>query len=374
MVDVDQEQRDPDPIKSSYDVYIRPGISGERQIYVLQFPNRDAKQHYTEENQSKPISLRIKPEAGMAEIDVPVDVWRNYDREKGIKWGEAKSNMTKSGGSHGMPGGFGIGGAQPSGRGRGRGEMDDEINQESLLEDYAGAVQRGQVLKKQTLGGQFVSKDETNPQYMIGVWRNSEFLSLSIPIIANMVYLDQLHLTPADQIVPMRPQFHHIDAQAELEHHLRVRDPNTAARSHEARAVHMTVKSSIDGEEDTGENMTEKLIAVQQESWTHHRYIDEDSADAWEIYHENLFVSDEVIQMQGPVGQTQHLSSGFEDEDLLDTISVTRDAAKLSRKKACNAEKEKAKGKGKEKGKEGTADGDESDSSTMEAPSPEFES
>lgn len=184
MIDADQEHPDPDPIKASYDVYIRPGISGDRQIYVLQFPNRDAKQHYSQENESKPFNLRIKPEAGMVEIDVPVDVWRNYDREKGITWGDAvkKSNMTKGGGSHGLPGGFGIGGAQPTGRGRGRGEVEDELSQEKLLADFAGSVQRDQVLNKQTLGGQCVPKEDTNPQYMIGVWRDSKTLSFVLGI------------------------------------------------------------------------------------------------------------------------------------------------------------------------------------------------
>ena len=182
MADLTPDHPDSDPIKASYDVYIKPGISGDRQVYVLQFPNRDAKQHYSQENNSKPSSLRIKPESGMVEVDVPIDVWRNYDRQKGVRWGDAtkKSSMAKGGGSHGMPGGFGIGGAQNAGRGRGRGELDEEIGHDRLLEDYDGAVQRDQVLKKQTLGGQFVLKEETNPQYMIGVWRDGRSLFFSV--------------------------------------------------------------------------------------------------------------------------------------------------------------------------------------------------
>jgi DNA-directed RNA polymerase-3 subunit RPC5 len=179
MVDVDQARPDPDPIKASYDVYIKPGISGDRQVYVLQFPNRHAKQHYSQENDSKPFDLRIKPESGMVEVDVPIDVYRNYDRQKGVTWGDAakKSSLAKGGGSHGMPGGFGIGGAQPNARGRGRAEAEDDTNEERLLEDFDGAVQRGQVLKKQTLGGQFVLKEDTSPQYMIGVWREGKSLT-----------------------------------------------------------------------------------------------------------------------------------------------------------------------------------------------------
>jgi len=174
IADVEMDE-DSDPIKASYDVYIKPHISSDRQIYILQFPNRDSKQHYSAANHSQPLELRIKPEAGMLELDVPIDAWRNYDREKGVRWGEAmrRSNMSKGGGSHGLPGGFGIGGSQPSSRSRGRGEGDDEVNQEAILEDYAGAIQREQVLSKQTLGGQSAPNEETTPQYMIGVFRKS---------------------------------------------------------------------------------------------------------------------------------------------------------------------------------------------------------
>jgi DNA-directed RNA polymerase-3 subunit RPC5 len=166
----------PDPIKSSYDVFIKPRVSGDRQIYVLQFPNRDSKHHYSQDNESQPQTLRVKPESGMVEVDVPVSAWHNFDREKGVKWGDAlkKNGMAKGGGSHGLPGGFGIGSAQPTGRGRGRVEGDDDLNQEALLADYAMAVQRDQVLKKQALGGQYVLNDETSPQYMIGVWRHGK--------------------------------------------------------------------------------------------------------------------------------------------------------------------------------------------------------
>ena len=174
MTDVEMDQ-DSDPIKASYDVYIKPRISDDRHVYILQFPNRDSKQHYNAKNNSQPLQMRIKPTTGMVELDVPLDAWRNYDRERGLKWGEAikKSNSTKNGGSHGLPGGFGIGGAQPSGRGRGRNAETELAEQQSALSDYPLAVSMDRVLTKQTLGGQSVPNDETNPQYMIGTFRKS---------------------------------------------------------------------------------------------------------------------------------------------------------------------------------------------------------
>lgn len=332
-------QSDLDPIKASYDVYIKPSMSHGRQIYVLQFPNRE--QPYNKDNHSQPLKLRIKPEAGMVELDVPVDAWRNYDREKGIKWGEAmkKSNMTQGGRSHGLPGGFSIGGGQSAGRGRGRGEAEEEINQEKLLADYAGAIQREQVLTKQTLGGQTVLNEDTNPQYMIGTFRNN-----------------QLHLIPADHIVQMRPQFHHIDAHSEQERLGRSRDPNAPPlRPQEARSIHMTVKNTIDGEEDTTDTMQERIIATQAEPWRHHSYVDENDHAAWESFDGNLFVgalgeTNEELQQRVP-----KLSSAYDDSEYLNIISAPRDATRLSRS---NRPKKDRHGKGKE----GAEDGEQSDS------------
>ena len=175
MTDSDPEIES-DPIKASYDVYIKPSISEDRQIYILQFPNRDVKQPYDAKHESQPYTMRVKEKAGMVELDVPVNVWANFDRDKGVRWGEAikKSNNAKNGGSHGLPGGFGIGGAAHSGRGRGRGADDEDVNVQMLMRNYDAAVINGQVLQKQTLGGQFISNEDTTPRYMIGAFRKGE--------------------------------------------------------------------------------------------------------------------------------------------------------------------------------------------------------
>lgn len=177
----DVRKADHDPIIAEYEVFIKPQLDGDRQFYVLQFPNRERSKPYDAKNGCAPIELRVKPNAGMVELDVPLDVYRNYDRAKGVKWGEAmkKSSMAKGGGSHGLPGGFGIGAAPPASRGRGRGEEEAE-NQEKLLSNYDNAIEDGYVLQKQTLGGQFVAKNSTSPQYMIGTFTNGMGLLFSL--------------------------------------------------------------------------------------------------------------------------------------------------------------------------------------------------
>jgi DNA-directed RNA polymerase-3 subunit RPC5 len=150
-----------------------------RQFYVLQYPTRDKNKPYDAAHGSTPLELRVKPKAGMVEVDVPTDVHQNYDRAKGIKWGEAlkKSEMAKGGGSHGLPGGFGIGGSAPAARGRGRGEAEEAEHQDRLLKNYDQAVEDGHVLRKQTLGGQFLPKTANSPVYMVGTFVAGMLLS-----------------------------------------------------------------------------------------------------------------------------------------------------------------------------------------------------
>ncbi|KAH8678774.1 DNA-directed RNA polymerase III subunit Rpc5 [Tricladium varicosporioides] len=318
---------DSDPVTRAYDVFIKPKISSDRQIFVLQFPNRDSQQPYNNNNHSQPLKLRTKPNSGMVEIDVPIDAWRNYDRAKGISWGDAlkKSNISKGRGSHGLAGGFGIGGAGP-GRGRGRGAIiDEDTVVQNALADYAGAMEREQVLTKQTLGGQCVPQDDTNPWYMVGTFRG-----------------DQLHLTPVDQIVQMRPQFHHVDAKEEER---KAKVPREApARPQEARAVHMSVKSTIDGEEDHTESMVERIAATQAEAWKSHRFVDENQDEAWETFGESLFVGGDKQASTTVELRKQYptLVTSISDSEYLDAISVPIDAERMMR----NQKRDK-KGKGK---------------------------
>lgn len=132
---------------------------------------------------------------------------------------------------------------------------------------------------------------------------------------------DELHLTPVDQVVQLRPQFHHIDAQTELERR-QSREP-IVARSADPRAIHMTVKPTIDGEEETTDTMAERIRAVQEEPWRKLKFVDEDSIEAWELFNDSLFVENTEIIPQ--------LVSSMTGSEYLDTISAPRAPAKLAR-------------------------------------------
>lgn len=169
---LDSDDEDDDPIVTSYDIYIKPRVNPDRQFVVMQFPNRDASQPYNDSAGSAPLAIRMKPRAGMFEMDVPVDPWHNYDKHKGIVMGDAlnKSETAKGPGSHGLAAGFGVG-SQPASRGRQRAAALEEIDPGSILGNFQHAVQERKILAKQTLGGQSVPKNEVRPQYMVGVFQ-----------------------------------------------------------------------------------------------------------------------------------------------------------------------------------------------------------
>jgi DNA-directed RNA polymerase-3 subunit RPC5 len=168
---IDDDDDDDDPVTATYNVFINPSLPLGRRLLVLQHPNRT-----DDSPRPPPTELRVKAQAGMVEVDVPLDNTVAYDREKGQKWGKTlhASMATKNGGSHGLAGGFGFGTVQARG---GRKKAEDE--QESM--DWAEAVRQDKVLRTQTLGGQYPEYKEV--QHMVGVFQGSKSHWLSIPYI-----------------------------------------------------------------------------------------------------------------------------------------------------------------------------------------------
>lgn len=127
----------------------------------------------------------------------------------------------------------------------------------------------------------------------------------------------------------------------------------------------MTVKSNVDGEEDSTDTMPVRIQQAQSEPWKSHRFADEDSTECWEVFNENLFIGTEVAFEVGDedlLAKKPRLMSSLNDAEYLDEISAPMDAAKLSRSQKV---KKSRKGKGKEKAGQEAQNGAESDSSTL---------
>ncbi|KAK7703505.1 hypothetical protein SLS57_010944 [Botryosphaeria dothidea] len=306
-------ETDDDPVIAEYDVFITPEL--EEQIYLLQYPNRGRDQPYNERYNSKPVEVRMKPKTGFIEVDVPMNVHGNYDKRKGVKWGEAMRRAQDNGESaFGLAAGFsGLAKAAvpPRTGAAGRADIQDmeleEDSVEQLLQRFDDANDKGHVLNKQTLGGQ-IMKDETGkPIYMLGSYRGKE-----------------LHLTKISGIVQMRPQFHHLDAVRELANANRRREREAAegARANEPRAVQMTIKN------DDGDSAQSKefLFRAQEEKWTKLRYYDEETEEAFQTYHDKMFIDD--------TKNAAKLKSSMTNEQYLDAISAERhDPSGRSKKK-----------------------------------------
>ncbi|KAI9753135.1 MAG: hypothetical protein M1835_001024 [Candelina submexicana] len=294
---------DEDPVVRQYDIYITPEI--EQKLLLLQYPNRHREQPYTAANNARPLEVRMKPDAGLVEVDVPLNIHANYDREKGIRWGEAmrKSNMEKDGGAYGLAAGFGIGSTT---RRTARVSVNNEdfgsreASQEALLANFDDANNKGRVLNKQTLGGQLNPNEGWTPNYFIGAFRGNE-----------------LHLSRLDHIAQLRPQFPHIDALTDQEKSsARAQRENVnQTRLNEPRAVQMTVKSADGDDLDMGE--TSKLLrAAQEEKWQRLKYLDEDSNESWAAYHQKLFLED--------TQDAPRLTSNMTNAEYLNAISAPR--------------------------------------------------
>ncbi|KAI0460287.1 Sin-like protein conserved region-domain-containing protein [Xylaria acuta] len=271
---------DPDPIVASYKVYANPALATARKLLIMQHPNQQGPLNYPHAQVS---GVRIKNRSGMVEVDVPVShAHADYDRDKGQRWGGAlaKSLAAKNGGTHGLAGGFGVGVStmRPNKR-------RDDFERDIDTMDWSEAVRQDKVLRTKTLGGQIPAESETEPQWMVGVFKG-----------------DHLYLTPASALIQLRPQLHHIDAMTEQERARRREGAGAgagavggkdgvpaAASAAGARAIHMSIKSADSGGGGlTTETMADRLRTVQTEAWSRLQYEDDESAKSWNVFNNNL--------------------------------------------------------------------------------------
>jgi DNA-directed RNA polymerase-3 subunit RPC5 len=131
----------------------------------------------------------------------------------------------------------------------------------------------------------------------------------------------------------MRPQFHHIDALAEAA--ARAAPRNAAARPQEARAVHLTAKSSIDGEEENDNTMADRIAAVQAEQWKNFRVVDENSDEAWVSFYDTMFVgADKGLKTNEELrASIPKLKSAWNNAEYLEAIAPRRQTVKVKNEK-----------------------------------------
>lgn len=223
-----------------YDVFITPKLA--EQLYLLQFPLRSREMPYNAESRNTPLELRLKPTTGFIEMDVPLNTQMYYDRAKADIWGEALAKSKSSGAKgHGIAVGFSQGTSRAN---------------SGLIKSGSGPGDDH--LDHQTLGGQLIHGEQGKPNYMIGTFLTDR---------------RELHLTALDGVVQMRPQFHHLDAERQVERN-RVRQARAVdAMPKEAQHVQMNF---VDADQAEAVSTKDLLEQAQNEPWKRMQFYDEE--------------------------------------------------------------------------------------------------
>ncbi|KAL2044412.1 hypothetical protein N7G274_003117 [Stereocaulon virgatum] len=281
-----------------------------KRTLLMQYPNREVGQEYRAANGQKPFELRMKPKTGVVEIDVPMEIHVNYDKEKGIEYGDAMrdSRVLQQGGCYGLSGGLGVGYKLSAKEGR-RALLAEGPSKQKLLENFEDANNKGYVMNKITLGGRIVPFQDGDPIYMYATFKG-----------------DICTFTRIDAMVQLRPQFDHVDALRDREksNHRAERAVEDAAVDEpeeiEARAVNMAVKSAENLEEMDlygGMSATNKLLKdIRDEPWQRLQWIDQDEPESFQVYDDNFVYQDPDNAVQ--------LVSEMTNEQYLDAISCPR--------------------------------------------------
>ncbi|KAJ5347879.1 DNA-directed RNA polymerase III subunit Rpc5 [Penicillium brevicompactum] len=287
-----------DPVVASYDVFL---TDSDISRYVFQYLDRHVDLPYNESNNQCPISLKMKPETGLVEVDIPISTRSNYDVNKGLRYGEAvkKSRSARDGGSYGMSGGF-TAGSGAAGTG---GRMKTEPGGDVEVLDNKRVVDSNALMRTQALAGRVKPAEEGDPVYMLATFKDKN-----------------LHLSPISSVVQFHPQLHHLDALDEMPKAKGLRgkkdDDERPAPETEARAIDIKVKAAEDGETTQTAGNLDILKQMQEEKWTKYGWIDAETEESWYTY-ESFMLYDESI---GP----QTLEASLDSEEYLDKMSAPR--------------------------------------------------
>ncbi|KAF2273016.1 uncharacterized protein EI97DRAFT_405127 [Westerdykella ornata] len=265
-----------DPVVKEYDVFITE--PSENDLYVLQFIGRP-KVKGPLIGREAPTQLRVKPESGYFEVDVPLDIHdEHYDRRKGVELGEAVRKTKNLGQAGGYGPAVGFERSMPKTKKRPGSEDDADAdadvdepppppvddNVDEYLKNFDDANEKGHVLNTTTWGGQVIGREAWKPNYMIGAFRKNE-----------------LHLTPVTGIVQLRPELHHMEAVKHLE------IINDRKQPPDAKGVLPSVKKLTD------EPSTADLLKGNaSEKWTRMNWIPADTTAAREARENRLYLKD----------------------------------------------------------------------------------
>ena len=256
-----------DPIVASYDVCFNSSDAADARegpkLYLLQYPaHRPHTKPYNAARSQAPTSLRLKPEAGFLEVEIPILTHENYNDLNGERFGKAMadSRTLQAGGSYGLAGGFGAGSAPARLR---------DIPAHECIQVPAP------LLTTQTLSGKIPKSSAREPIYVLGC-----------------LHKGKIQLSHLDAVVQMRPQLHHIDAEDESKQKRLQGGTNAGASRQkegteaqppkiESKAIEIKIKDNKDdGKARMMNDGATHLRDIQMDQWQNHEWVDEDEDEA----------------------------------------------------------------------------------------------
>ncbi|KAJ5159800.1 uncharacterized protein N7482_006804 [Penicillium canariense] len=283
-----------DPVISSYDVFL---TDSEISRYVFQYLDRPQSKPYNERRGQKPTVMRMKPDTGLVELEVPIFTRCTYDVSKGLRYGEAmkKGRITRDGGAYGMAGGFSSGN-MPGGNGRVKAEGNGDVE----VLDNKKVVDPSALVRTQPLGGRIKPAEEGDPVYMLATFKGKN-----------------LHLSPVTAVVQLHPQLHHLDALDEMPKGRAKgkKDDEERPAEIEARAIDVKIKGAEDGGAVLHGNL-DLLKRMQEEKWKTFDWVDAETEESWYTY-ENYMMNQKPEELP-------QLESTINSEDYLDGMSAPR--------------------------------------------------
>ena len=249
------------PALKQYKLFINPP---KMHSLLLQFPNRNSGEEYRAATGTKPLELRIKPKCGIVELDIPLNIHRNYDKEKGILYGKASRNsrVLQDGGSFGFAGGMGVG-SKPFKDDK-RAFLPEGPSTERLLDNFDDANNKGHVMNKIILGGKIVPFQEGDPIYVIATFKDGK-THMSRPLYHMLInpLADICTWTRLDAMVQLSPQFNHIDALHESDKPV-VRKSKEDEGDDEDQAAHKPEDAEAKSEETDENEDTEDTEDIEE--------------------------------------------------------------------------------------------------------------
>lgn len=304
----DTDTEDDDPVVAEYDIYV---FEPEHPLYILQYVDRPADKPFTSNDDCSPIEMRIKPKSGFVEVDVPLNIHENYDRVKGVRFGEAV-RKTKGLGQQSYGPAVGFERAMPRPKRRGAADEDEEMENnepndvpnteddydlDKYVRDFDDANEKGHVFSTVTYGGQIEAYEKGKPTYMAGVFKGN-----------------QLHLTKVAGFVKLSTEFHHIDASAHLDIVSSRKKPSGGAQ--EPRSILTSSTAEITQE------AAKFYKEAAQEPWERLRYSDQDDPEAWSCFNNRMYLHDTNNSVQ--------LISNMTNEEYVESVSAKKGGRKTT--------------------------------------------